>query len=187
MEGMTYQDWTRRRGERTTSRPRSSSRKKGAKVELAPREKRRLLQLLVCTLLFAVVLVGKGVFPQRLNEARETLGAILHADTDFTAAFLSLGQSLEAGEPMGETLETLWSGVFAPEEGAENAAADSALQTTDEQQSPESAASEEAEPQSEAESTAPQTQQQEDLQEEPVTSAEEPVSSQTPQEGTENP
>ena len=75
----------------------------------------------------------------------------------------------------------------APEEGAENAAADSALQTTDEQQSPESAASEEAEPQSEAESTAPQTQQQEDLQEEPVTSAEEPVSSQTPQEGTENP
>ncbi|OUN01989.1 peptidase M23 [Flavonifractor sp. An92] len=126
MEGMTYQDWTRRRGERTTSRPRSSSRKKGAKVELAPREKRRLLQLLVCTLLFAVVLVGKGVFPQRLNEARETLGAILHADTDFTAAFLSLGQSLEAGEPMGETLETLWSGVFAPEEGAELSASDHA-------------------------------------------------------------
>lgn len=130
MEGMTYQDWTRRRGERTTSRPRSSSRKKGAKVELAPREKRRLLQLLVCTALFAVVLVGKGVFPQRLEEARETLGTILHADTDFVAAFTAIGQSIEAGEPVGETLGELWTDVFAPAGGVEESGVSPAAEHT---------------------------------------------------------
>ena len=112
MEGMRYQDWTKRRGERA-ARSRGSDRRKGTRVELAPREKRRLLQLLVCTALFAVVLVGKGIFPQRMAEAREILGDILRADTDFVAAFTVLGQSLENGEPVVETLGGLWSEIFA--------------------------------------------------------------------------
>lgn len=122
MEGMTYQDWTRRRSGRTgqTRQTRGTGRRKSTKVVLAPREKRRLGQLAVCAALFAVVLVGKGVFPQRLAEVRETMGTILHADTDFVAAFTALGQSLEAGEPAGETLGELWSQVFAPSSDLED-------------------------------------------------------------------
>ena len=120
---MTYQEWTKRRQERW-SKPRPAGRRRRAKVELGQRERRRLTQLAVCVALFAVVLVGKGFFPQRLEQIRSALGTVLHADTDFTAVFASVGRSLQAGEPVGETLGELWTQVFAPGEAAVSAGAD---------------------------------------------------------------
>ena len=46
--------------------------KKGS-VALGPREKRRMAQLAVCLALFLVVFIGKGVFPGKLAEVRETV------------------------------------------------------------------------------------------------------------------
>ncbi|HJB56189.1 MAG TPA: M23 family metallopeptidase [Candidatus Flavonifractor intestinipullorum] len=114
MESMTYQEWSRRRQERWSKPSRPGVRRGRGKVALGARERRRLAQLAVCVALFAVVLVGKGVFPQRLEQVRETLGAVLHADTDFAAVFAGVGRSIQDGEPVSETLGALWTQVFAP-------------------------------------------------------------------------
>ena len=92
MESMTYQEWAQRR--QTRSAPSRRSRKKHRAVTLAPRERRRLLQLAVCVAIFVVTLAGKGVFPQQMESLRSELQQILHADTDFTAAFADMGRAI---------------------------------------------------------------------------------------------
>ena len=73
-------------------------------MALGPREKRRMAQLAVCLALFLVVFIGKGVFPGKLAEVRETVLSAIQADTDFKAAFASLGRSISEGEPILDTL-----------------------------------------------------------------------------------
>lgn len=108
-----YRQWEKHRGRRQ-SRP--ADRRRGKKVALAPRECRRLIQLGVCIALFLVVFVGKGVFPEQMLAAREKIVQVIQGDTDFRAAFASLGQSISEGEPVLDTLETLWIDVFGGEQ-----------------------------------------------------------------------
>ncbi len=84
-------------------------------MALGPREKRRMAQLAVCLALFLVVFIGKGVFPGKLAEVRETVLSAIQADTDFKAAFASLGRSISEGEPILDTLGDLWVEVFGGE------------------------------------------------------------------------
>ena len=60
----------------------------------AARERVRLMQLAVCAVLFSVVFIGKGVFPQRLTQLQGDLQALLSSDTDFRAALADLGENL---------------------------------------------------------------------------------------------
>ena len=83
-----YRQWEKRRGRRQ-SRP--ADRRSGKKIALAPRECRRLVQLGVCIALFLVVFVGKGVFPEQMLAARDRIVQVIQGDTDFRAAFASLG------------------------------------------------------------------------------------------------
>lgn len=109
METMTYQEWSRKRQSRGTA---GRKRKRTTVVTLGVRERRRLAQLTVCVVLFLVVLVGKGVFPQRMAAVRDTLLPLLHADTDFASAFSQLGASLEGSGPVGESLADACVAVF---------------------------------------------------------------------------
>lgn len=108
-----YRQWEKRR-DRRQSRP--AERRSGKKVALAPRERRRLVQLGVCIALFLVVFVGKGVFPEQMLKARERIVQVIQGDTNFRAAFASLGQSISAGEPVLDTLGELWVEVFGGEQ-----------------------------------------------------------------------
>ena len=63
-------------------------------------------------MLFLVVFIGKGVFPDRLSAMRDKMLETIRADTDFKAAFASLGRSISAGEPVLDTLGDLWVDVF---------------------------------------------------------------------------
>lgn len=87
---------------------------RGQKVVLGEREKRRLLQLGACLVLFLTVFFAKGL--DRLTELRQDLSRVLRADVDFEAAFADLGWSLASGKPMGESLGGLWTDVFLPQE-----------------------------------------------------------------------
>lgn len=109
METMTYQEWSRKRQSRSAS-PRK--RKRTTVVTLGVRERRRLLQLVVCVVLFLVVLVGKGVFPQRMAAVSQRILPLLHGDTDFAAVFSDLGASLEESGPVGESLVDACVSVF---------------------------------------------------------------------------
>lgn len=87
-------------------RPVASSRKKSA---LAPRERRRLIQLAVSAGLFALVFVGRGAFPDQTARWQELLGR----DADLRAVFSDLGAAVSRGEPVLDTLGELWVEVFA--------------------------------------------------------------------------
>ena len=113
MENTTYQEWVRKRSGRSESIPRPAARQKKRRgVALGAKERRRLLQLAVCTMAFVVILVGKGAFPERLVSMREELARMLHADTDFTAAFSNLGRAIAEGEAVTETLGEFCTEVF---------------------------------------------------------------------------
>ncbi len=100
-----YQKWEKRRQERSGGQRRMARRRgSGAGVALGLRERRRLAQLAVCLALFLAVFVGKGIFPERLAEARETVLGVIQSDTDFQAAFSQLGRSVSQGEPILDTL-----------------------------------------------------------------------------------
>ena len=114
METMTYQEWSKKRQSRSAS-PRK--RKRTTVVTLGVRERRRLLQLAVCVVLFLVVLVGKGVFPQRMAAVSERILPLLHGDTDFAAVFSELGASLEESGPVGESLVDACVSVFGAGSG----------------------------------------------------------------------
>ncbi|MCQ4864274.1 M23 family metallopeptidase [Pseudoflavonifractor phocaeensis] len=104
-----YRDWER---QRTNSAGRHTASRRGTKVALGPRECRRLAQLGICVVLFLVVFIGKGVFPEQMVAAREQITGLISGDTDFRAAFASLGKSISDGEPVLETLGGLWVDVF---------------------------------------------------------------------------
>ena len=109
----TYQEWEKKRRAQTSGRRTSSPHRSGRqKAALGPREARRLVQLTVCVLLFLVVFVGKGVFPEEMEAAQEHLTQVLQTDTAFRAAFASLGRSISRGEPVLDTLGSLWIEVF---------------------------------------------------------------------------
>ena len=78
----------RRRGARSGGR---SGRRQGG----GRREQIRLVQLMVCLLLFLTVFVGKGVFPGRLVQLRDQVLTYISADFDFRGALAELGESPE--------------------------------------------------------------------------------------------
>lgn len=84
-------------------------------------ERTRLIQLLVCLLLFLAVFAGKGLFPQRLEHARTSLLTLLTADTDFRAAFSKIGASLAGENTLPGVLGDFCVEVFGPSQPAQEA------------------------------------------------------------------
>ena len=80
----------------------------------AARERVRLMQLAVCAVLFAVVFIGKGVFPQRLTQLKGDLQALLSSDTDFRVALADLGENLAGKGPVLGELGDFCVQVFGP-------------------------------------------------------------------------
>lgn len=84
------------------------------KTGLSPGEKRRLRQLMVCLILFALVFVGRGVELGPLSSLSDKVGDLVRANTDFQAVFSQVGESFSKGEPAVETFRSLWSGLMDP-------------------------------------------------------------------------
>lgn len=61
-------------------------------------ERVRLLQLMVCLVLFLAIFLWKGVFPQKLGQVRDDLLALITTDLDFREALSGLGESLAEGD-----------------------------------------------------------------------------------------
>lgn len=86
------------------------------KTGLSSGEKRRLRQLMVSLILFALVFAGRGVELGPLSRLSDKVGDLVRANTDFQAVFSQVGEAFSKGEPAVETFRSLWSGLTAPPE-----------------------------------------------------------------------
>lgn len=62
------------------------------------RNRIQLVQLLICLALFLTVFIGKGVFPQKIQQVRGQLMEMIQRNTDFAQAFSNLGEALTSQE-----------------------------------------------------------------------------------------
>ena len=116
MEGARHWEHTARR---TAGRRRStggSGRRDRRKVALAPRERRRLLQLCVCAVLFLAVFLGRDALPGGMEEVRGEILQVIRTDTDFRAAFARLGSAMDRGASGQELAAQAWRAVLGMEE-----------------------------------------------------------------------
>lgn len=84
----------------------------GKRTTLGAKEKRRLIQLILCVGLFLVVFLGKGIAPDGVFQSGEALLQLIRSDTDFKGAFSALGEAFSKGEPVTQTLGNLAKEVF---------------------------------------------------------------------------
>lgn len=85
-------------------------------------EQVRLVQLIVCLVLFLTVFLWKGVFPQKLVQLRKDIQTLISSDLDFQQVFSDLGASLAGGDSVLSDLGAFCAEVFGgehPEEPAE--------------------------------------------------------------------
>lgn len=84
-------------------RSRTGGRTAGQSQKKPGKEQTRLVQLFVCLILFLTVFVGKGVFPQKVQQVSGQLLELIGQNTDFRGAFARLGESLaEQDSVLGE-------------------------------------------------------------------------------------
>lgn len=83
----------------------------------ASQENLRLVQLFICLVLFLAVFLGKGIFPSKLLQIRDDLLTLITSNTDFRAAFSSLGDTESDTGILGQ-LEDFCIEVFGVEESA---------------------------------------------------------------------
>lgn len=103
-----YQQSVQRRSARR-NRPLGAGRKE-------KREQRRLIQLGICLILFLTVFVGKGVFPNRIQQVSGQVLDYIGHSTDFRAVFSQLGQAISEEGSVLEGLGDFCAEVFGAEE-----------------------------------------------------------------------
>ena len=54
----------------------------------------QIIRLFVCVLLFAIVFVGRGIFPEGMIRVRNQMLTLLTSNTDFSTVFHQLGESI---------------------------------------------------------------------------------------------
>lgn len=86
--------------------------KTGKRAMLGAREKRRLIQLVLCVGLFLAVFMGRGIAPEGVFRSGETLLQLIRSDTDFRGAFSALGETLSNGGSITQGLGDLVKEVF---------------------------------------------------------------------------
>ncbi|MBO5728094.1 MAG: M23 family metallopeptidase [Oscillospiraceae bacterium] len=97
-----------------TTYGRESRQERSRKQRRQRRAVRQLRQLLVCLAVFALVFVGKGVWPEQTARMGQQLLQMLHANTDVRGLFVGLGSVLSGEETSWRELGELCVAVFAP-------------------------------------------------------------------------
>jgi murein DD-endopeptidase MepM/ murein hydrolase activator NlpD len=108
--------------QKTSGGQRAKRGRTGKKAPLGSREKKRLFQLGLCAVLFAVVFFGKGAAP--VSGFGETLLELIRSDTDFHSAFAAVGEAVFQGEPVLDTLGKLAVEVFGAGQSQRSADSD---------------------------------------------------------------
>lgn len=103
---------TQKRGQHIVSnRWQYEKRNKGKRREKTEL-RNQVLSLFICLLLFAVVFVGRGIFPERMIHVGDQIHTLLTSNTDFAAVFRQLSDSISRKESIFQQADRLYQDVF---------------------------------------------------------------------------
>lgn len=107
-------------------------RRDGGRTKQKNEENRRqLVQLLVCLVLFLVVFVGKEVWPSKIAATGEAVLAVIRTNTDFKSAFFKLGRAITKDESILDEFGDFCISVFAPNREEQMSVHEAAEQITE--------------------------------------------------------
>lgn len=88
----------------------------GQQAKMSGREKRRLLQLVVCGCFFVFLVAVKLLFPSRMSQLSVSLSGIMNRNMDVSEVFSSIGRAVAGDEKVQDTLDDVYQAVFHPGE-----------------------------------------------------------------------
>lgn len=105
--------------ERSARRERRERREHGERRAPTAAAQRRFVQMTVCGVLFAALVLLKLIVPGNLADFRGTLAQWLVRDADFTAAFSAIGQAAAEPSRLAESLGEAYVAVFGESDAVE--------------------------------------------------------------------
>ena len=109
--------------ERTGHTASYTAKKQGSRASTGTKQREddriRLLQLMVCAVLFLLVSVGNGLCPEKMEGVVRQLRMLTTQDMDFQEAFSQLGDVVSGEDPTLQKLQDFYVQVFIPESGGE--------------------------------------------------------------------
>lgn len=80
------------------------------------KERRQLIQLVVCGSIFVLVVVTKLLIPSYVEELNQMISAAIEQNMDVRAVFSTVGKAFSGETALSESAGELYRAVFAPEE-----------------------------------------------------------------------
>lgn len=109
--------------------------RQGRKEEqMRPRERRQLIQLVICSGIFVLLVAAKLILPERMAQVNEKLSRAMEQNMDVQAVFSAVGRAFAGEDDLDRTADEVYQAVFHPqekEEAVEAAAQVSAVQAQD--------------------------------------------------------
>lgn len=85
---------------------------------LAEKERRQLLQLVVCAVTFVLLVAVKLLLPARMVGIRENLSLAMERNMDVQSVFRAVGRAFSGEDDVAEAANDVYQAVFHPEETA---------------------------------------------------------------------
>ena len=86
------------------------------KETLSSRERRQLIQLVLCGGIFVLLVVSKLVLPVRMEPVNQKISEAMGRNMDVQAVFSAVGRAFTGAEGLSGTAEEVYRAVFHPEE-----------------------------------------------------------------------
>ena len=106
-----------RRSNRTARSSRTARRKR--EEPLGPRERRQLIQLVVCGGIFVLLVAAKLLLPSRMARLNDTLAQAMERNMDVQAVFSAVGRAFSGESGVSGAVDEVYRAVFHPEEAGE--------------------------------------------------------------------
>ena len=107
-----------KRRKEPTGKPSSRRNTRHQRETWNARERRQLLQLVVCGSIFVLLVVSKLLLPAYMGNVNQAISDAMERNMDVRAVFSTVGKAFSGESPLAETAGEIYHAVFAPGESA---------------------------------------------------------------------
>ena len=104
-----------RHGSRSRARRKTAPPKK-QETPAAARERRQLIQLVVCGTVFVLLVAAKLLLPDRMARINEAISRAMEQNVDVQAVFSAVGRAVSGQGAVGKALNDAYTAVFGPQD-----------------------------------------------------------------------